>query len=330
MKVLVTGATGFTGSHLTQALIETGAQVRVLVRPSSSQAVLKGLPVEVVTGSIQDGQKVEAAVKGCDAVYHLAANYRTAGVADSVYREVHVDGTRHVIDAVLRHGVGRLVHCSTVGVHGHITNPPATEEAPYNPGDLYQSTKMEGEQLVLKAIRENRIPAVVFRPGAIYGPGDMRFLKLFRAIARRRFVMLGSGENYYHMTYIDDLVSGILACGNRPEALGEVFILAGPTYVTLNDLVARIAKTLQVPAPKLRFPVAPVYFAGAVCEWLCKPLGVEPPIYRRRVEFFEKSRAFDIGKARRLLGYDPKVDLDTGLGQTGAWYRDNGFLGKAK
>ncbi len=326
MKVLVTGGTGFTGIHLVKALVKLGRDVRVLARRPIRSTPLDGLKIEAVQGQIQDSAAVERAVEGCDIVYHLAANYRTAGVPDKVYWEVHVDGTRNVILACKKYGVKRLVHCSTGGVHGHIEKPPANEEAPYNPGDIYQSTKVEGEKLVLRAIAEDRLPAVIFRPGAIYGPGDTRFLKLFRAIAKRRFVMLGRGEVYYHMTYIDDLVSGILLCGMHPDAIGQIFILAGQEYTTLNRLVALIADEVGVPRPGLHIPVWPVYAAGAVCEWLCKPLGIEPPLYRRRVEFFEKSRAFDISKARKILGYEPKTDLVTGIRQTAEWYREQGFL----
>ncbi|MGH7273774.1 MAG: NAD-dependent epimerase/dehydratase family protein, partial [Nitrospiria bacterium] len=313
MKVLITGGTGFTGSHLARALVHSVQEVRVLARRPIRTTALNGLKVDLIQGEIQDQAAVDRAVEGCDIVYHLAANYRTAGVKDRLYHEVHIEGTRNVIEACRRYKVQRLVHCSTVGVHGHIKYPPATEEAPYNPGDLYQFTKMEAEKLVLKAIKQEVLPAVVFRPGAIYGPGDVRFLKLFRAIAKRRFVMLGSGETYYHMTYIDDLVAGILLCGTRPEALGQVFILAGPEYTTLNRLVAIIAETLGVPVPRWSFPVGPLYAAGYLCELICKPLGIEPPLYRRRIEFFKNSRAFDISKARKTLSYEPKVDLATGI-----------------
>lgn len=179
---------------------------------------------------------------------------------------------------------------------------------------------------MLQAIADDKFPATIFRSGAIYGPGDLRFLKLFRAIEKRRFIMLGRGEVFYHMTYIDDLVTWIQLCGTRPEALGQVFILAGSEYTTLNRLVALIAEVIGVLPPKWHIPVWPVYAAGAVCEWLCKPFGIEPPLYRRRVEFFEKSRAFDISKAKEQLGYEPKTDLLTGIRQTAMWYREQGFL----
>jgi nucleoside-diphosphate-sugar epimerase len=128
------------------------------------------------------------------------------------------------------------------------------------------------------------------------------------------------------MVYIDDLVDGIIRCGRCPQAVGEVFILTGEPAVTLNELVATIAGVLGVRPPRLRIPVWPVYAAGAVCEAVCRPFGVPPPLYRRRVDFFRKNRWFDIAKAKRVLGYRPRVDLATGVARTVAWYRDQAYL----
>jgi len=138
--------------------------------------------------------------------------------------------------------------------------------------------------------------------------------------------VLGSGEIYYHLTYIDDLVEGFRLCGETPAAAGRTYILAGGEVTTLNELVRRIAAILGVKPPALHLPVWPFWVAGAVCEAVCVPLGIEPPIYRRRVDFYTKSRAFDIARARRELGYNPQLSLDDGLRRTVAWYREHGWL----
>ena len=164
---------------------------------------------------------------------------------------------------------------------------------------------------------------VVFRPVGIYGPGDTRFLKLFRNVKKP---MIGSGKALYHLTYIDDLVEGILKVGTTPGIEGEIFTLAGPRYTTLNELYDVIAGVLGVTKSKLKIPVWPVWIAGALCELVCRPFRVEPPIFRRRVDFFIKDRAFDITKARTRLGYDPKVDLKDGICRTAEWYREQGLL----
>ena len=219
------------------------------------------------------------------------------------------------------------MHCSTVGVHGDIEHPPANEDAPLKPGDVYQVTKLEGERI--GAGGGATIPGIewsIARPTGIYGPGDRRLLKLFRGVARRRFPILGSGEIYYHLTYIDDLVEGFRLCGEHPAAASRTYILAGGEVTTLNELVAIIAEVADVPPPRLHLPVWPFWMAGALCEAVCAPLGIEPPLYRRRVDFFTKSRAFDITRARTELGYAPQVGLREGIGRTLDWYRAHGWL----
>jgi dihydroflavonol-4-reductase len=234
---------------------------------------------------------------------------------------VNVGGTANVLEAARRHGVPRTVHCSTAGVHGHVSRIPSDESAPFNPGDVYQVTKLEGEQLAAAAFA-NGLPGVIFRPAGIYGPGDLRFLKLFRAVKRGRFVMFGSGEVLYHLTYIDDLVDGIILCGEHPGALGETFLLSGDAYVSLNRLVELVAGAVGASPPRLRLPLWPLRAAAQLCETVCVPLGVDPPLHNRRVDFFVKTRAFTSEKARRVLGYAPKVSLEDGIARTARWYRD--------
>jgi nucleoside-diphosphate-sugar epimerase len=151
-------------------------------------------------------------------------------------------------------------------------------------------------------------------------------LKLFRGVARRRFVVLGTGRIFYHLTYVDDLVEGFRLCGEVPGVGGRTYILAGGEVTTLNDLVALIAAESGVKPIGLRLPAWPFWIAGAACEAVCAPFGLEPPLYRRRVDFFTKSRAFDIGRARRELGYSPAVGLREGIRRTLEWYRAAGWL----
>lgn len=326
MKVLVTGAAGFTASHLCERLVQEGYQTRGLVRDLNRTSDLRRQGVELVVGDLRDSRSLASAVKGMDIIYHIAALFRVENVSRKEMWKTNVEGTRNLLDTAVRAGVQRFVHCSTVGVHGGIDNPPANEDTPYGPGDQYQESKAEGERLVLQYMAEGRLPGVVFRPGGIFGPGDLRFLKLFRAINSRRFVMLGSGQVKYHPIYIDDLIDGILLCGTQEKSLGSVYILAGEEPATLNQLVQTIAESLGVRPPRLHFPVAPVYLAAHLCELICKPFGINPPLYRRRVDFFRKNRAFDTAKARRELGFHAKTDLKTGISLTAEWYRKQGLL----
>jgi len=325
-KVLVTGATGFTGGYLCENLVRKGYQVRALSLPTQNYTRLKEMGVDVVIGDLTKKETLAPAVKDIEIVFHIAAIFREQNVPNHYFYDVNVGGTKNLLEASVEAGVRRFVHCSTVGVQGEIKNPPATENAPYNPGDVYQRSKVEGEKMALKFFEEHDIEGVVFRPVGIYGPGDMRFLKIFKFINSGKFKMIGDGNVLYHLTYVTDLTEGIILCGERPQASGEIFTLGGNEYVTLNEYVRLVAEALGVPAPTRKIPVWPVWTAGLLCEMACYPFRIHPPIYRRRVDFFIKDRAFDISKARNLLGYSPSIDLKTGLKRTADWYREQHLL----
>jgi len=324
-RVLVTGATGFTGGALAKKLLEQGCDVVALVRKTGNVKALQSLGIELAYGDITDRHAVINAAEGCDIIYHIAAVYRTAGHPDSYYEGVNTQGVQHVIDAANTHSVGRTVHCSTIGVHGDIEELPSNEESPFNPGDIYQRTKLDGEELFAQAMHDG-LQGAIFRPGAIYGPGDLRLLKMFKQIKRGFFPLFGGGQNLYHLSYIDDLTDGIILCGEHPNAVGQRFILCSNEYGTLKELGALIAKHLNVKAPTFAPPIGPLMLAAKVCEAICKPLGIDPPLHTRRVEFFVKSRAFSNAKASKMLGYSPKIGTEEGVKRTIAWYQENDLL----
>ena len=327
MRSLVTGATGFTGGHLARALLARGDTVSALVRVNgAAAAALSQAGATLVVGDLRDPAALAAATAGVEVVYHVAAIYRQAGLPDDTYRAVNATAVRQLIEAAAAGGVRRVVHCSTVGVHGDVEHPPANEDAPLNPGDIYQVSKLEGERLAVDAAARLGIEVTIVRPTGIYGPGDRRLLRLFRGVARRRWVTLGPGEIYYHLTFIDDLVEGFRLCGTHPSAANRTYILAGAEVTTLNALVALVAEGAGVPVPSRHLPVWPFRAAGVACEAVCAPFGLEPPIHRRRVDFFTKSRAFDITRARTEIGFAPRVGLRQGIRHTLDWYREHGWL----
>jgi nucleoside-diphosphate-sugar epimerase len=185
---------------------------------------------------------------------------------------------------------------------------------------------MEGEKLALGFFQKNNIAGSVVRPVGIYGPGDTRFLKLFKFINNGKFRMIGSGDVLYHLTYVEDLVAGIILAGEKEQAVGNIYTIGGNEYVPLKELVKLIADILEKPVPGRHLPLKPVYLAAVVCETLCRPLGIEPPIYRRRLDFFTKDRAFDISNAKKDLNYQPKYSLREGLTRTAQWYKDNNLI----
>ena len=326
MNALVTGATGFTGGHLAQRLAAQGDRVRALVRDREKAGALATAGIEVVVGDITSRDQLRDALRGVDVVYNIAALYREAGLPAAAYRAVNAEAVATIVELAAETGVRRVVHCSTVGVHGDIEHPPANEDAPLRPGDVYQETKVEGEALGRTAAARTGVELVIARPTGIYGPGDRRLFKLFGEIARGRFVMLGSGRNFYHLTYIDDLCDGFRLCGTIAAAANRTYILGGGEVTTLAELVAITANVAGVNGPRLRLPVWPVWLAGAACEAIFTPLGISPPIYRRRVDFFRKSRAFDISRARAELGFAPRVGIRDGVSRTLGWYREHGWI----
>jgi len=325
VRIALTGATGYTGGHLLDDLLARGHAVTALARPASAPA-LAGRGAQVVQGDLGDRTAIARLMENVEAVLHVAAVYRTAGHPDAYYRDVNVGGTERLLEEAARRGVRRFVHTSTVGVHGDVRQPPADETAPIEPGDIYQQTKAEAEALALQFHRTRGVPVAVVRPGAIYGPRETRLLKLFRAIARGRYAIVGDGRACYHPVYIDDLVQGYRLALEREEAVGESFIIAGARYVSQTELAALIARHTGGRVLPIRIPAAPLQWAGALCEAVCVPLGIDPPLHRRRVDFWVKNRAFSIEKARRRLGYDPRVGLDEGIARTVASYREAGWL----
>jgi len=329
MKILVTGATGFTGGHLVRKLLEDSKnELRIIARDEKKAKELKDLGVEVILGDISDKETVFRAVNGTDVVFHVAAAYREAKTDDSYYWDVNFKGTKYILDACLEYGVKRVVHTSTIGLVSSVKNPPSNEEEAYSPGDVYQNSKCEAEKEALRYAREKGLAVSVVRPAAIYGPGDLRMLKMFKMIAKKRWLFFGNGRAYLHMVYIDDLVDGFILCSQKEEAIGQVFIIGGEKYTSLNELSAMIAAEFGVKTPGIHLPYKPVELLAVCVEkiWKLFKIKKQPPIYKRRVAFFKKSRAFSIEKAKKLLGYEPKIDLKSGIHKTAHWYIQNGFI----
>ena len=327
MKVLVTGGTGFTGKALVRRLLDLGHEVVAFdSKEGLKTQELRDWGARVILGSVTDKEAVRRAMDGAEVVHHVAAAFREMNVPDSYYHEVNVGGTLNVLEAAREQGVRKLVYCSTCGVHGNVDHPPGGEDAPIRPADYYQRTKYEAEPVV-RSYQEKGLPTVILRPAAIYGPGDPeRFLMIYRRVARGTFPMFGDGRTFYHPLYIDNLVDAFVLAMRDGAGDGEAYLIADEEYVEIEDLVRRVARVLGVDVRIPHYPAWPVVAAGHVCEKVCRPFGVTPPIFPRRVDWYRQNRAFRIDKAKRDLGYRPAVDLDEGLRRTAEWYRREGYL----
>ena len=330
-SALVTGASGFTGSALVRRLVERGVRVTAIARPGSRLDHLADADVTWVRGEVDDAETIAAAAAGAEYVFHLAAAYREARRSEADYRRVHVTSTERLAACVARRsGFRRFVHVSTIGVHGHIADPPADEHAPFRPDDDYQRTKAAAEEWLHEFAAAERLPYTVIRPCAIYGPGDRRLWKLFRLVQWGVFPLLGRGRGLYHLIHVEDLVTALMRAAVHPAAAGESFIAGNPEWTTLEHIARVIAGALGRRVRVVRLPAAPFTVAAAACEAACRPLGFEPPLHRRRVAFYTKDRAFDTSKLRRMLGFTPAHETDAGLIETARWYVDQGWLSASR
>lgn len=328
---LVTGGTGFIGQHLVRALLARGASVRVLARPQPSatstaaRQALIAAGAQLVQAHLSDRQVLDQALHGTTHVFHLAGQLHAPGIAHERYTQLHVIGTRLLLDACV--GVASLrafVHCSTTGVLGPTGPKPRDEAAPPRPSNSYEATKALGEQLALQAGTQG-IPVVIARPALVYGPGDLHLLGWFRAIRYGYYRVVGSGESLLHPIFIDDLVAGLLRCIDHPDAGGRVYHLVGEHALSIQALASAIAAALGRTLPQLHLPLA----AAQMLALLEAVPGLPPwalPLTRDRIAFMTSSRAYCGCRARRELGFRPGVDLDSGLRQTVAWYRAEGLL----
>jgi len=307
-RIVVTGAEGFLGGHLLRRLVGAGLDVKATVcsREAARELASQGHRVELLDLA-SDGSWDET-LRDCDVVFAVAGLFQEVEATADDYHKVNRVGALNLVRAAARAGVQRFVHCSTAGVHGDVLEIPATETTPVNPMDVYQRSKLAGELAVLDYARS--LPAdgmivTVNRPAMVYGPGDLRMLKLFHAVLSGRFVMVGSGRTLSHLGYIEDQTDSFVLCAvaARGRVHGEAFNIASDEPLSLNALTSLIADCGGVDLRRWSVPVAPVWLAAAACEAIYRPLGKRPPLFRRRVGFFTHNRAFDLGKAERRLHY---------------------------
>lgn len=325
MRVLITGATGFVGSHLTEKLVNEGYEVRALARQSSDTSLLKNLNVEIVYGDITNVAAVEKAVTGCQQVYHLAAKTSQARLPKNQFYAINVKGAENVACSAMKANVERLVYVSTGGIYGTIKNPPVDEDTKPSPNSLYRESKLLGEQVVLAHRKKEGLPVVISRISNVFGPGSTNWLGLFQAIAAKRFRIIGAGENHTHMGYITDVVDGLRRCGEIRGIEGEAYLIAGKEPIKLKQLVEIIAQELGINNSRGRRPAGPFRAFSYLAQLVYRCFSVELP-HSHRYELFLADNVFDISKAQNELGYCPKVSLREGIQQTIRWYRENGYI----
>lgn len=325
MTVLVTGAAGLLGSQLTALLLARGERPRALIHPSYDAGWRAPAGVEVFTADVADRAAVEPALAGVDTVYHCAARTGPWG-PPAEYERVNVGGLETMARAAMAAGVRRFVHVSSITVHGNDVRGDANEDSPLqvepNP---YSRSKVAGERLLARMIRDEGAPVTIVRPGWIYGPGDRAsFGRFAKMIEDGRMVVVGSGDNHVPLAYVSDVAEGMIAAAAADEAVGRAYLLVNDEPVTQRQFLDAIAAELGAPAPSRRIPYRAGVLAGGVAETVWKLAGKEqpPPVMRYGLQLLGGENRFSIARARRELGFSPAVGFTDGAKRGVAWYRE--------
>ena len=327
MKVLVTGAAGFLGSHLVDMLLERGDEVRAMVRPVENASRLRTLDgVEVVQGDLTDRDSLKRAVQGVQRVYHVAAKTGPWGL-EKDYNAVNVWGVADLITAAMDAGVQRIVHTSSVTVYGHHLHGNITEDHPFHAEDNpYSRTKIAGEKLVADFVKERGAPVVVVRPAWIYGPRDTASFGRFVAMVESgKGFLIGSGNNIVPVVYVRDVAQGLIKAGIAgEEVIGKAYTIADDRRVTQAEYLNTIADFLEAPPVSRKLPYFALYSAGRTAELLWQAMGrrksAPPPVTTYGVTLLGGNQEFSIEKARRELGYQPEYDVIRGVCEGVKWY----------
>lgn len=324
-RVLVTGAGGFIGSNLVDDQLSRGRIVTAFdVNLDRLEHQKSNSKCRFVVGDIRDTGLLENVVHNQDVIFHLASAHLEVNESDSYFEEINVGAVTSLVNIAQKNGIKRFVHCSSVGVYGPLQRLPADENTQCHPDIIYEITKLQGEAALRAAA--NELQYVILRPSWVYGPRCLRTLKLLRTIKSKKFFMVGKQKTYRHPVYISDMLEGFEIAGQNPAAVGETFIIGGNEPVLLESLIHQITESQKSNFKPITVPLAIMAPACLLIEKIFALVGKEPPFSRRSLKFFTESSAFDISKARTVLGYAPSVDLATGLTLTNKYFEDQNLL----
>lgn len=324
MTVLVTGAAGLLGSHVTEQLIARGERPRAVVHPQRDAGWAAPPGADLHAADVADRAAIEPLLAGVDCVIHCAARTGPWGPWPE-YERVNVLGLRTIVTAAIAAGVRRFVHVSSITVHGNDVRGDADEDSPLrtepNP---YSRSKVAGELLLRRMIRDHSAPVTIVRPGWIYGPGDTAsFGRFARMIDEKRMIVIGDGRNHIPLVYVRDAADGALLAAAREQAAGRTYLLVNDEPVTQRQFLDAIAAELNVPPPRRRIPYRAALALGAAAESAARLARSQqpPPVMRYGLQLIGGENRFSAGRARRELGFAPAVGFAEGVKRSVAWYR---------
>lgn len=322
MRALVTGATGFIGSHLVEALIKRGYEVTCLVRRTSSLRWIEGLKVKLIYGDCKEKETLKGMIKGLDYIYHLAGI--TKAISGDVYLRENSLGTENIIKTAIEEepGLKKFIYLSSLAAFGPSLDgkPPEEAEIPHPVSD-YGRSKLSGEEAVLRY--KKGFPVVIIRSAAVYGPRDRDIYFFFKFI-KKGIIPLWGGERFISLIYIDDLIEGIILAGEKGE--GVYFLSDGEIY-SVETVTEMIADALGVKALKIRIPYPLLFTFALFSEGYYRITNRPPLINREKIkEISHRYWICNNSRAVRDLGFEPRVFLADGIRRTASWYKDNGWL----
>ena len=330
MRYLITGATGFIGPHLIKKLTGEGHFCRCLVRNSSKTDYLENLgnEIEMVEGDITRPESLTGIADGIDRVLHMATlgHMSNFSVTESMFEAINVQGTRNIMTEALRAGVKRVVHCSTVAAMGICAEVPATEKSVCNPHHPYGRSKLQAEEIVRSMVKDKGLPAVIVRFSMVYGPGDPRdILKLTRLARKGLFPKVGRRPKLTPLIHVEDAIQGLLLAAES-GGTGETYLITNRESLPFDSIRKILQQALGIYRLPLYIPEWAALTAASFIEKVFPALGKVPPVARKNIESTLADRVFSIDKARREIGFNPRIDPEEGLKETVEWYKEQGWV----
>lgn len=324
--IFITGITGFIGGNLANYLIRNDYAVSGLLRDHGKKSHLHD-KIKFIEGDIRDHNLSKNDLSDISCFIHCASVINPPDQKESTLIESNINGTVNVLNWIKSRGknIKKFIYISSVGAMGRIYDPPVDENYYGKVINAYQSSKKESEFIVREFCLQNDIKYLILRPAWVYGPHDKRVLKFIKAIAKKRFIRVGKCNTLIHPVYIDDLVQGIHK-SILMDANDEILIIAGPETYTINDTIDIISDIVGVKIPDLKFPYSIMYIIAFISEFFFPIIGVSPPLFRRRLDFFRENQGFNINKAREMINYKPEYGLKKGMEETIKFYKDHNWV----